>query len=317
MRCLHVSYHIGCIGDINYVMSKLNIPVETLKADWDYLISHNLAKSVWEKYKDYFNSFDTIITSDTAPLSRIFLQNGYSGKLIVWICNRFDYPNRDGFPDSEYFGLWKGNLNSDKVKFISYTPFEYVYARQRGVSLNDFVIKPVAGHIENPTSSGIPGDINKNEYFFIPPYHNDTIFMNLKDKCGSLGIKAYAGRYSGIKDLVGFKGIIHIPYAWSNLALFEAIKMGIPHLIPSKDFIFRLSSSGNFFWSPPFQREYIEYSEWYAKEHENLFVFFDSWEDLQNKAKNYDLGTITNNRLKFIEEHEIKELNKWRSVLGL
>lgn len=317
MKILHVSYHTGCIGDFDYVASKLGLEVEVLRADWDYLISHNQAKSIWDKYKDYFNSFDTILTSDTAPLSRIFLQNGYEGKLIVWICNRFDYPNRDGFPDSEYFDLWKNNLNNEKVKFISYTPFEYIYARQRGVPISDFVIKPVAGFINNGVTTGIPSGINKESCFFIPPYHNDTIFMNLQAMCSSLGIYSYSGRYCGIQDLVGFKGIIHIPYAWSNLALFEAIKMGIPHLIPSRYFLENLSTSGNFFWSPPFQREYIEYSEWYNNAHKDLFVYFNSWEDLKDKTLNCDFCDVTANRLKFIAKHEEAELIKWENILGL
>lgn len=316
MKMLHVSYHNGCIGDINYVASKLNISIETLRADWDYLISHNLANSLWDKYKDYFNGFDIIITSDTAPLSRIFLQNGYKGKLIVWICNRFDYPNRDGFPDQEYFSLWNDNLSNDRVKFVSYTPFEYVYARQRGILLSDFVIKPVAGYIETPMNSAIPADIKKDEHFFIPPYHNDNIYMNLKEKCSYLGLKAHTGRYNGIKDLIGFKGIIHIPYAWSNLALFEAIKMGIPHIIPSKEFILKLSNCANFFWSPPFQREYIEYSEWYCKEYKDLFVFFDSWEDLVDKTRNGDFSSVSKKRIEFIKGHENNEISKWSSIFG-
>lgn len=317
MKILHVSYHNGCIGDINYVASKIGLKVDVLKADWDYLISHERAKEIWEKYSNYFKSFDTIITSDTAPLSRIFLQNNYKGRLIVWICNRFDYPNRDGFPDAEYFNLWNSNLNNEKVKFISYTPFEYIYARQRGIPLKDFVIKPIAGYVEKSTSTGIPISITKDKSFFIPPYHNDNIYMNLHDKCSSLGINTYAGRYNGIQDLVGFKGIIHIPYAWSNLALFEAIKLGIPHIIPSKEFLIKLSASSNFFWSPPFQREHIKYSEWYCDEFRDLFVFFNSWEDLRDISNNYNFSVIRERRLNFIKEHENRELIKWRFVINV
>lgn len=317
MKVLHVSYHNGCIGDINYVASKIGFKVEALKADWDYLISHERAKEIWDKYSDYFKNFDIIITSDTAPLSRIFLQNNYEGKLIVWICNRFDYPNRDGFPDREYFELWNNNLNNNKVKFISYTPFEYIYARQRGIPLKDFVIKPIAGNIERSLSTIIPNTTAKDKCFFIPPYHNDSIYMNLHNKCSSLGINTYAGRYNGIQDLVGFRGIIHIPYAWSNLALFEAIKLGIPHIIPSKEFLIKLSTSGNFFWSPPFQIGNIGYSEWYCEELKELFVFFNSWEDLKIISENYNFNSITEKRFKFIKDHEDRELIKWRSVFNI
>ena len=45
--------------------------------------------------------------------------------------------------------------------------------------------------------------------------------MNLFEFCTTLGIKSYCGRYNGPDDLRDFKGVIHIPYAWSNFALFE------------------------------------------------------------------------------------------------
>jgi hypothetical protein len=317
MKMLHVSYHNGCIGDINYVASKLGVDISVLRANWDYLINHDQAKVIWEKYEDYFNSFDTIITSDTAPLSRIFLQNGYKGKLIVWICNRFDYPDRDGFPDTEYFNLWNSNLNNDKVSFISYTPFEYVYARQRGIQLSDFVIKPIAGAVDKLSGTDIPDNINKSETFFIPYYHNDTIYMNLHGKCTLLGIGCYSGSYKGIQDLSEFKGIIHIPYAWSNLALFEAIKIGLPHLIPSKRFLLELADRNNFFWSPPFQRDNIDYSEWYCGDLKDLFVYFDSWEDLKDKVINYDLNSIKDKRISFSIKHEEIELEKWKKVFNI
>ena len=56
-----------------------------------YNIGHQRAETVWNRHKDYFDKFDVIVTSDTAPLSRIFLQNGWRKPLIIWVCNRFDY----------------------------------------------------------------------------------------------------------------------------------------------------------------------------------------------------------------------------------
>jgi hypothetical protein len=314
-KILHVSYHSGCVGDINYVGSKLNIDVNVLRANWDYLITHNRAKEVWDKNKDYFNSFDLIITSDTAPLSRIFLQNGYKGKLIVWICNRFDYPNRDGFPDSEYFYLWNSSLNSKKVQFISYTPFEYIYARQRGINLSDFVIKPIAGSAYIKSNNHLK-ETNKKDRFFIPPYHNDSIYMNLKDKCNSLGLECFAGRYNGPFDLKTYKAVIHIPYAWSNLALFEAFYLGLPYLIPSYDFLIKLSTGHNFFWSPPFQAINLKYAEWYCDEFKDLLIYFDSWEDLKDKANNINFNVVRERIRAFHEVYEKKELLKWEGIFN-
>ena len=33
-----------------------------------YNVGHERAQNIWNKHKDYFNQFDAIITSDTAPL---------------------------------------------------------------------------------------------------------------------------------------------------------------------------------------------------------------------------------------------------------
>jgi hypothetical protein len=316
MKILHVSYHKGCIGDIANVAKLLGLEISVLQADWDYLITHDRAAEIWAKHKDYFNTFDTIITSDTAPLSRIFLQNNYQGKLIVWICNRFDYPNRDGFPDPEYFSLWN-SINSEKVKIISYTPFEYLYARQRGVNLSDFTIKPISGITQKELTSSIPVSIDKKSSFFIPPYHNDTIFMNLHQKCTSIGIPCYTGRYSGPLDLQEFKGVIHIPYAWSNLALFEGINLGIPYLIPTIDFLIELSRKSNFFWSPPFQIGNLRYSEWYCEEFNDVFVYFSSWEDLRDKAINLNRREISARLGAVSKAHQISELAKWSKIFGI
>ena len=104
--------------------------------------------------------------------------------------------------------------------------------------------------------------------------------MNLSQKLNSIGIPNYTGRYNGPLELRDFKGVIHIPYAWSNLALFEALQLGIIYFIPSKTFIEELSKTRNFFWSPPLDRKLFHLAEWYDPELRDVFVYFDTWEDL-------------------------------------
>jgi hypothetical protein len=55
-------------------------------------------------------AYDVVITSDTAPISRVFLeaQRWEDKSLIVWVCNRFDYSHRPaahGFPDATFYRL--------------------------------------------------------------------------------------------------------------------------------------------------------------------------------------------------------------------
>lgn len=286
MKILHITYHAGCEKNINYVAKQLGHEIIVQHADWNYNIGHKRATEIWERYKDFYHQFDLIITSDTAPLSRILLQNKYQDKLIIWVCNRFDYAdmasNDCGFPDPEYYRLFREAIGQSNIKVFSYTSFEHEYAAQfRNITWGTKTIKPCA-FIEKTAETAFSQEIQKSETFFIPQYHNDTILINLKKKCDTLEIPAYGGRYNGPSDLKGFRGIIHIPYAWSNLALFENWSIGNVYFIPSKKFLLELSQSGNFFWSPPFVPNLLECSEWYLPEHQNLFIYFDSWEHLQN-----------------------------------
>lgn len=320
MKILHVTYHTGCALNINYVCKQLNYNLETQFANWNYNIGYNRANEVWGKYKDYYNSFDIIITSDTAPLSRIFLQNNFSKKLIVWICNRFDYydgaTNDCNFPDPEYYKLIKSSLNKENVKFVSYTKFEHEYAlKYRNIDLGNLVIKPCS-FAEASANNLLLNNIDKKNTFFIPNYHNDSIFMDLHKKCNDLNINSYRGRYNGPLDLENFKGIIHIPYAWSNLALFENWFIGNVYFIPSKKFILELSKSGNFFWSPPFSINDLDLSEWYLPEYKDLFIYFDNWNDLKIKSNNLNLINDRKNKiLEFSKLHNINTLNKWKELL--
>ena len=89
MNYLHISFHKGCHNDLQYISNKLNVNIEFMEFNdgtkGKYNIGHDRAKKYWDKHKEYFNRFDGIITSDTAPISRVFLQNNWTKKLIIWI----------------------------------------------------------------------------------------------------------------------------------------------------------------------------------------------------------------------------------------
>jgi hypothetical protein len=329
IKVLHISFHKGCQNDIEYISKKLNFDLKFMEYDDGisigldkYNITHEKALNSWNIHKDYYNQFDIIITSDTAPISRIFLQNNFQKKLIIWICNRFDYANQPaiGFPDKEYYDLINDVKNRPNVIIIGYTPFENYYANNiRNLSIGDEVIKPIGqiGEVYKDYTSTIVE--NKKNTFIIGPYHNDNLMMNLKEKVESLGIKVFNGRYNGPKDLAEFAGVIHIPYAWSNLALFEGIQLEILFFIPSLEFIKYLihtndDKKDNFFWSPPLIEDVLYLSEWYCEEFKDVFIYFDSWNDLKKKVETLDYL----NHKKILKEiginHEKKMLERWSKL---
>lgn len=325
MKILHIGFHRGCQNDIEYICNKLGHELSFMEFDdgvtknnAKYNIGHKRANDCWNKYKDYFYTFDAIITSDTCPISRVFLQNNFEKKLIIWVCNRFDYYDAQSldcdFPDTEYYDLIRDTKNRKNVTIAGYTPFENYYAKHiRNVDFGDLVIKPigkVSSVYSNITTTKIP---NKSQLFAIPQYHNDTIMINLSQKLSSLNIPNYNGRYNGPVDLKEFKGVIHIPYAWSNLALYESIHFGILYFIPSKEFLIELKKDKDFFWSPPYREEVLDISEWYCDENKELFIYFNSWEDLLDKI---NLSYYKRKLIEFGEKHEEKYLNIWNNLLN-
>ncbi|MBI5274777.1 MAG: hypothetical protein HY860_06985 [Chlamydiales bacterium] len=340
LKVLHLTLHMGCYKEIQSIAKELNIDLENVfvhhlpKEQFDgittgsarYNIGAKRAKNIWEVNQEYFSSFDAVITSDTVPLARTFLQHNFDKPLIIWVCNRFDYADGASldcnFPDSAYYDLIKSIPSRPNVRILSYTPFEHIYAKNyRGIAVWSDVIKPIGDYEKSEHfQSAIPNNIDKTQTFFIPQYHNDTFLLDLEKTVRKLGVPCYRGRYNGPDDLKDFKGIIHIPYAWSNLALFENWQNGVIYFIPSKKFFLQLSQSGNFFFSPPFNFKYIQYAEWYLEEHKDLFVFFDSWKDLERKIAETDYERKREDILEFAHQHREKTLSQWRSVfhdLGL
>lgn len=328
MKILHLSFHEGCKKDIEYVCHILGFDLEFMfftdgetKGNEIYNITKERAQKAWDKYKDYYNTFDAIITSDTAPISRVFLQNDWNKKLIIWVCNRFDYsnqPTKSGFPDAKYYSLMNNAKYKSNVEIVAYTAVEEFYARRiRNMSICNKIIKPIGKSIYKEYTPTIVD--NKSNKLFIGSYHNDNIMVNLEQIVKSLDIPCYKGRYNGPLDLAEFKAVVHIPYAWSNFALFEGFNHGIVYFIPSLSFLMELfDENSNFFFCDYYLiQKYNVYNlcEWYNIQYKNIFVYFNSWEDLKNKYYNVDIN-IYKKKLKVLSSnHEKEYIERWKKIL--
>jgi hypothetical protein len=213
------------------------------------------------------------------------------------------------FPDDEYYNLFRAAAAHQRVgghvALVGYTAFENAYARaHRGVDMGDLVIVPTgygAAHANTTQApSPIPATVRRAETFFVPPYENDRALVA---HCAAAHVPCYRGRYGGAADLVPFLAVLHVPYAWSNFALFEvpralplfhrtltrsdfslrmlvkAWRLGVIHVIPTLRLLLTTPPEA-LFWSPPLDRARLNLSEWYAPAHAPLFVFVDRWSDL-------------------------------------
>tara|TARA_B100001121_G_C18699031_1_gene626471 strand:- start:6551 stop:7441 length:891 start_codon:yes stop_codon:yes gene_type:complete len=285
-----------------------------------YNVGHERAEKYYNKHIEYFNTFDVIITSDTAPISRVFLQNKWDKKLIIWINNRFDYcdeaTNDCNFPDEEYYTLFREAINKDNIEIIGYTPFENFYCKNiRNIDIGNKVIKPIGCNSYIYDNMNMTKIKDKSNTFFVGSYHNDNIMINLCQELSKYNINCYKGRFNGPKDLAEYKGVIHIPYSWSNYSLFEGIQNGIIYFIPSKEFFMELKKDKNFFWSPPYRDENLEISEWYNDVNKDCFIYFDSWDDLKVKTLTINYGNMKAYLKEFGNKHKNDMIKLWKEVL--
>ncbi len=339
LKVLHLSFHRGCINDFKEVGKELNLDLTSwyihddlpnfdgvTKSSAVYNLGHDRAQRVWDRHKDYFNSFDVLVTSDTTPLSRIFLQNNFQKPLIIWICNRFDYYDAASldcrFPDQEYRKLLDRVWTNPNRFVVGYTPYEHVYARNKGVDTGEFIIKPIGILPSNnwdEAQSNISKSVNKSETLFVfPRFESQQQIDFVVNNCSSVGIKTCCTRYNGPDDLVNFKGVIFIPYAWSNLALFENLQRGIVHFIPTERFLRQLIA----------QRAPIRFltkrlmadssvstlNEWYCHEYRDLFVYFDSWQELAHKVATTDYAAMGKKIKQRGQQHRETMLQRWQDI---
>lgn len=336
LRVLHLTFHEGCAAEFAGVARELGFELTT----WNFwkmpdivhpkdrpprlhCMSHERAERVWNQYKDFFESFDVVVTSDTAPLSRIFLQNNFSRRLVIWVCNRFDYVDRAGmdhpFPDREYYQLINRAYRRSQVAVASNAAFERFYASTKGVDLGPLIIRPYGAVAD----IFVDQERFVSDVFYVPNYSNNTEMLDLVGKVlPAQGISAQTGRFGTLADLRKYRGIITIPYTYSSIMFFEILRLNIPLFIPSKSFFIRLRQDNrDTLWHQNgeflFDENRWELSEWYCQEHAQFIVYFDSWEDLKYKIDTVDFDDIRLRMKEFSDQQKKIMLERWAAALGI
>ena len=342
MKVLHISHHIGCMRDHAYIYDKLGFEYEFWKFPKGlFKITKTVANNIWNDKKDYFNTFDYIVTSDTAPLSRIFMENltECKPKIIVWICNRFDY-NMEFDPSFYEIFNYVSIYQKDKVKIIPYSDFEGIWCRVRQIAPVLPTITPIGINLRglehkldgvDELKQGYLEDDNAKEKYkdesdlaskmFIPIYGNDNRYFHLKDIFDTENIAYFNGGYKHPNDLTSCKGLVTFPDAFSKLITFETIQNQVIVFLPSLAYLSSLMYTRNndteYWFNCPLQKnsQILELCEWYR--YPECRIYFDSLEDMVFKIKNLSQETIEEKRQwcrHYGRQIENENMEKWRAV---
>jgi len=306
---LHISHHIGCFRDQEYVLKSLGFEVTNQKFyDGQFQITEQIANDFWNSHKDQLNDFDYILTSDTAPLSRIFLENQdeFKSKLIIWVCNRFDYRMES---ESKFYELFSRAEENPNIKIVPYSHFEKIWCTQKGTNLmNHTHIKPCGINLVD--DNNIPETLYFKEMYgedlqlpdadvIIPIYHNDNSFFRMSDFLNQNKITTYNGGFRTIQQLKKYKAFVTMPDAFSKFLCFELIHSHIPVILPSKDFLYELSKKPNYFFNiwgsggaDLLEKEWLAWCEWYDPELVKCRFYYDSFDEIPLIINSIDIDSM-------------------------
>lgn len=316
MKILHLTFHGGCALEIEGIMSTLGHHVNTIRPEACYNIGHELAEKLWFKYGMEWSRYDLVITSDTAPLARPFLQHNYQKPLLIWICNRFDYAdqasNHCGFPDPEFYELFQAALGQPHVAVVPYTHFESVYCDYRGIKLREPVIKPTGVYARSSFRADCPED----HRCFIIPRHNETIMLNLAETLNQMEIPAVTHNYTHPSEIVQYKAVVSIPYSWSTLAGFANAGVGLTTFIPTQRFLRELFKNSNWFFpNLGLKTARLADAESYDQANSGFYRQFDNWEDLKAQLGTFRKTESTPHVLAAWQNHFTQQLARWSNLL--
>lgn len=319
MKILHLTNHRGTKKSIEHMCQQLNL-LEKLTTETIYsyyYIDRNLADSLWQEYKEKIKNYDILLFTDTSMVARPFLQHidEFEGRVIVYITNRFDW-GMFGFRDEDYYTLYSNISKHPKVHFCADNTYDQYYASTNNIERVELIkLTPLL-------SSKISLPIN--DRLFI--YNRGTKIEHYRPFLDKYDI-AYDvfgenNPYRDVEHIEEYVGILHLPYQTNIQSLWENLGYNIIYFIPSKQFFIKLLFLENswYYWeerkrSIDFFLKSIDICEWYHPDNEELFEYFDSWEDLKGKMKK-----ITQEKKKkihsFMQKHNHTNLEKWNFILS-
>lgn len=333
LKVLHITNHPGTILNANHVAkyinnhvnSYLDIIINTISWSYSYYINESRSNEIFKLFQDEIESYNILLFSDTPMYARPFLQNidKHTCFIIQYVANRYDWGIWN-FEDNAFYKLYSNMSRHNRVRFIADNNYDQYYAQQKG-------------NIQFKFDTSVR----------LTPYVSDTlIILNNENRCkffiqnrGS-NINSYCQilnnlnikydvfdshhRYRDKEHICEYLGIFLLPYQVNVQALWENLGYGIIHFIPSRRFLKELFKTGWYYWEELNKGEHlleksIELCEWYAKDLQHCFEYFDSWEELQIKYQDlvstdeYPVWYIEKKQkiLNTVLDNNIININKW------
>lgn len=323
--------HDGCASDIQNLFKKYNcnlvtyIPID--RSHSEYVLTFEKSQQLWDKHKEDFLSSDVIIFSDTTPCSRSVLENinfiSPNTKILLWITNRFNYAIES---DQSYYNLLDKVKDDPRIYFLYANRFEKVYINNfvKISSNKEFFLTPYGKRSKE--NFNLKNQKDHNQKLFVMSYQNEKEFYPLYEELDRLSIDFYSKKkwipkeeYCGPYDIDTCSAILHIPYSWGTIALWEYMAIGKTFILPSLEWLNKSYQTYPLFFQTHRSIESISlFSEWYTEQNRDLFIYFDDLSEIKDILSDKRLlGTKGNACFKKVQESNLSNHAIIENILNI
>ena len=341
---LHITKNNDCIKYINIIIETINSNINNLTnnsfnnfklenkiMDYPNFISEKIANDIWDVEKDFYNKFDIVIVSDIVMISMPLLYNmeKHNTKVIFYLFNRVDWGcwNISNDDYNKYIETLKvtSEKYSNRITYLYNNKYDYKICNDLGIGTGTGTNNSnILNNKYIPNISLINKRLNTYEWSKLIVFGAGTNINNYYLYLNKISYDYYSERPCNIFNnydeinINNYMGILLLPYQTSTHSLYHNLGKGTLYFIPSKRFIYELYDNKWYYWEGKiekndkgeeykkydnFKKANIDLSEFY--QHPELFIYFDSWEDLCNKFNFYKDSKNYNNKVNEIYKYII------------
>lgn len=237
MKFFNIDLHISVIADIKNIFENLGHQVDSLslsghswvfnqqnnttkvinQSNWQH-INEKMCDDFYNEYKNVLDKYDGFIC--TYPPAFSLLYEKFNKPIIVVAATRYEFPFT--FDKNKWQNLNNFLNNNKNIIKISNNKFDKFYCEL--FTESEWKLIPSLC------------EYTKVKY---KKTEEKSLLFSKKLLINNLVNKDSLGKYSW-QDVYSFKSIVHIPYNYSTMSIFEQYTANVPLLFPTKQFITQL-----------------------------------------------------------------------------
>jgi hypothetical protein len=338
MNFFNIDAHISVIADIKNIFNSLGHNVDTLSisghswvfnkeqsipkiinsSNWQN-IDEKMCDDFYEQYKNTLDKYDGFICGYPPAFAQLYEK--FNKPIFVIAATRYEYPYT--FDKKKWEKFNKYLIENKNITKISNNLFDKYYCEL----FTEAEWKYIPSLCEYTNAK-----YNKQS--------DNIILFSKTKKIDKLVNKDFLGRYTW-QELYSNKAIVHIPYNYSTMSIFEQYTANVPLIFPDKKYLLELFLKNECMSEISFRQVFkknpdsiletfedpnvfnnlntfiknLDYSDFYSKEWMPHIEYFSSEEDLKYKINNLNFDEISiNMSIKNLERKE-KIYNLWKEIL--